>query len=78
MLCEQQAQVLQTQIAFAQVRVLSSNERVEAWSSTKVWDAALLNVKIVVSTPQVLLDALSHAFVRIDGLSLLVIDEGEP
>jgi hypothetical protein len=43
-----------------------------------LWDAVLDNVKVVVSTYQILLDALSHAFVRMESLALIVFDEGEP
>ena len=41
-----------------------------------LWDAVLQNVKVVVSTYQILLDALSHAFVRMESISLIVFDEG--
>ena len=41
-----------------------------------LWDAVLQNVKVVVSTYQILLDALSHAFVRMELISLIVFDEG--
>jgi hypothetical protein len=35
-------------------------------------------VKIVVSTFQILLDALSHRFVKMDLLALIVFDEDKP
>lgn len=41
-----------------------------------LWDAVLHNVKVVVSTYQILLDALAHAFVRMESLALIVFDEG--
>lgn len=46
-------------------------------SEQSLWDAVLLNVKVVVSTYQILLDALNHAFVRIESLALIVFDEGK-
>jgi hypothetical protein len=49
---------------------------VDSWSTQKVWDAFLLNVRLVVSTYQVLLDALGHAFVKMGSLALIVFDEG--
>ncbi|KMU77858.1 hypothetical protein CISG_06701 [Coccidioides immitis RMSCC 3703] len=41
----------------------------------KIWDDILLNIRIVISTPQVLLDALSNGFVDLHTISLLVFDE---
>jgi hypothetical protein len=41
-----------------------------------VWDAVLHNVRIVLSTHKVLVDALTHAFVRMSGIALLIFDEG--
>ena len=40
-------------------------------------DAILKDVKVVVSPYQVLLDALTHGFVRMERLSLIIFDEGE-
>lgn len=42
-----------------------------------LWDAVLKNVKVVVSTYQILLDALTHGFVRMESLALIVFDEGD-
>jgi len=36
----------------------------------------LNNVRIVVSTHQVLLEALTHGFVKLSKLALLIFDEG--
>lgn len=57
------------------MKLLTGNDNVETWSG-KTWEAILEGVRIVVSTYQVLFDALSHAFVRINDLALIVIDEG--
>jgi hypothetical protein len=43
----------------------------------RLWDAVLHNVKVVVSTYQILLDALTHAFVHMESLALIVFDEGK-
>ncbi|KAK2047429.1 RNase3 domain-containing protein [Colletotrichum somersetense] len=74
-LCAQQFAVLQSQIPEVQVKFLSGDDNVDSWSDQRTWDEVLHNVRIVVSTYQILLDALSHAFVRMDRLSLVVFDE---
>jgi ERCC4-related helicase len=75
-LAEQQHSVISQQLPAYQVRLLSGNDNVDHWSSQKIWDSILYNIRIVVSTPQVLLDAMSSGFVRLTKMSLLVIDEG--
>ena len=49
----------------------------EYWKEKKIWDNALLGIKIAVSTYQVLYDALSHGFVKLSQISLLIFDEGK-
>lgn len=58
------------------IKFFSSLNNVETWTSKALWDAVLKNVRVVVSPPQVLLDAMTHAFVKIENISLLVFDEG--
>lgn len=58
------------------MKFLSGADDVDRWTEQSLWDAVLANVKIVVSTYQILLDALTHAFVRMESLSLIVFDEG--
>lgn len=48
----------------------------DTWSDQHTWDAMLDNVRIVVSTYQILFDALKHGFVTLDSLALIVFDEG--
>ena len=74
-LCLQQHDSLTSQLSSHQIRLITSLDNARYWSTQNVWDAALYNMEVVVSTPQVLLDALTHAFVRISQLSLLVFDE---
>ncbi|OTB05309.1 hypothetical protein M426DRAFT_319858 [Hypoxylon sp. CI-4A] len=74
-LCEQQARVLKQQIPAVQAKFLTGSDGVDTWTDIRTWDDYLKNVHIVVSTYQVLLDAISHAFVPIGRLSLLVLDE---
>lgn len=73
-LAQQQFDVLRSHII--QTKLICGADNVEAWSTQQVWDALLLNVRVVVSTFQILFDAVHHAFVRLDSLSLVVIDEG--
>ncbi|KAI0385350.1 hypothetical protein F5Y04DRAFT_245634 [Hypomontagnella monticulosa] len=72
---EQQTKVLRSQIPAVQIKFLSGADGVDTWSDTRTWNDCLRNVRVVVSTYQVLLDAVNHAFVRIDRLSLIVFDE---
>lgn len=67
---------MRSEIPAVQIRLLQGNDGVEKWKDQKIWDCVLKNVRIVVSTPQVLLEALTHGFVRLATLSLLVFDEG--
>ncbi|KAI9883737.1 MAG: hypothetical protein M1823_004494 [Watsoniomyces obsoletus] len=73
-LCEQQYGVLCLHIPSVQTRFLRGEE-VELWTEQSIWDAVLKNIRIVVSTPKVLLDGLTHAFVRLASIALLVVDE---
>ena len=56
---------------------LSSKDGVDHWSEKAIWEKALSGIKIAVSTYQVLYDALSHGFVKMSQLSLLIFDEGK-
>ena len=76
-LCQQQAVVIQEQLPAYQTKVLTGADGVEFWGEQEMWDAVLMNVSVVVSTHAVLRDALTHGFVRMESLSLIVYDEGE-
>ncbi|KZF20015.1 hypothetical protein L228DRAFT_214035 [Xylona heveae TC161] len=73
-LCEQQYRVLQLHLPVHQARFLSG-DIVDRWSDQRQWDAILKNIRIVVSTHQVLSDALTHGFVKMEALGLMVFDE---
>jgi ERCC4-related helicase len=75
-LCDQQCRVIKTQIPGVLTKMLSGNDGPETWSTPHIWDAFLYNVSIVVTTPQVLSDALQHDFVKMERLSLIIFDEG--
>jgi ERCC4-related helicase len=68
--------VLKGQIPSVQIKTLVGSDNVDTWSSVEVWEKFLQNVRIVVSTYQILADVLSHAFLPIDRFALIVIDEG--
>lgn len=74
-LATQQHKVLQAQIVGLQSRLICGSDNVEAWSTTQIWADFLRSIRVVVSTYQILFDAVLHGFVRLDSLSLLVIDE---
>lgn len=76
-LCSQQYEYLQSQITTVQIKFLSGNDGVDRWTERSLWDTVLRNVQIVVSTYQILLDALSHGFVQMGSLALIVFDEGQ-
>jgi ERCC4-related helicase len=75
-LCLQQFEYIESQLATVQVRFLSGADGVDRWSEQSLWDGILKNVKVVVSTYDILLDALTHAFVKMESLALIVFDEG--
>ncbi|KAK4186084.1 dicer-like protein 2 [Podospora australis] len=76
-LATQQFQVINSQIPGVQSKLICGADNVEAWKfKPGVWDAILTNIRVVVSTYQILFDAaVSHGFVPIEKLGLVVIDE---
>ena len=73
----QQHEVISLHAPAVRTRLLIGSDNVDRWSEQRIWDAALKDVRVVVSTHAVLSDALSHGFVQITKLALLVFDEGE-
>lgn len=76
-LCAQHHEYLQLNIPSVLIKLLIGADGVDRWTEQRQWDAVLKDVKVVVSSYQVLLDALTHGFVRIGRLSLIIFDEGE-
>lgn len=74
-LAEQQLHFLSAQLPEYQMRTLLGHDKVDLWHSREIWDKALASINVVVSTPQVLLDALRNAFLKLEDISLLVFDE---
>lgn len=75
-LCDQQFGVIQTQIPSVLPKIITGSAAVDSWSNS-TWEGVLVNVKLVVTTHQVLLDALLHGFVQMSSLALIIFDEGK-
>lgn len=71
----QQHSALVIELPACRIITLTGLDNVDKWTDQKLWDATLKDVHVVVATPAVLLDALTHAFVTISNISLLVFDE---
>ncbi|KAK5629446.1 hypothetical protein RRF57_005161 [Xylaria bambusicola] len=76
-LCEQQFKVIGSQIGASPIKMLSGADNIDTWSDKRIWSDYLRNVRVVVSTYQILSDAITHAFVHISQLCLIVFDEGD-
>ncbi|KAF2027546.1 dicer-like protein 2 [Setomelanomma holmii] len=74
-LCEQQYDVFKSNLPGYGIQILSGNDDVDHWTDQSIWDDVLHNIRIVLSTHQVLLDALTHAFVQMRHLGLIIFDE---
>jgi dsRNA-specific ribonuclease/ERCC4-related helicase len=74
-LSEQQCRVIQQHLPAYHVKSLTGADDVDKWTDKNLWDAFLTGVHVVVGTPAVLADALTHAFVSISDLSLCIFDE---
>ncbi|EFE41937.1 RNA helicase/RNAse III, putative [Trichophyton verrucosum HKI 0517] len=74
-LAEQQYRAISEQLPAYQTKILTGADNLERWSTQQIWDAFLLNTRIVVSTPQILLDVLSNGFITLRRIALLVFDE---
>lgn len=76
-LCIQQHRVLSSALPAYEHRLLTGADNVDHWNEQRIWDAALDQCRVVVSTHAILRDALQHGFVSISSLALLIFDEGE-
>lgn len=74
-LCDQQFGVIKAQIPSVLPKIFTGANSPETWCKS-TWDGVLVNVKVVLTTHQVLLDALLHGFVQISSLALIIFDEG--
>jgi ERCC4-related helicase/dsRNA-specific ribonuclease len=71
----QQTKFLESQLTAYSFVSITGLDNTDFWTSQDVWDAALQGKHGVISTPQILQDALSHGFVHLEDISLLVFDE---
>jgi ERCC4-related helicase len=74
-LCLQQHAEFTRRLPAYGCRTILGLDGCETWSDQATWDLVLKGFRIVISTHQVLLDALSHGFVELTRLALLVFDE---
>ncbi|PWY93978.1 ATP-dependent helicase dcl2-1 [Aspergillus sclerotioniger CBS 115572] len=74
-LCLQQFKIISEGIPAVRSRTLTSLDKVELWREKAIWDAILKDMQVVVSTHAVLADAMSHGFVKITQLGLMIFDE---
>ncbi|KAL4073180.1 hypothetical protein V8B97DRAFT_2022986 [Scleroderma yunnanense] len=73
-LCEQQQEVISK--AIGSVGLIHGGLEPKQWTNPDLWKTVLANNRVIVSTPQVLLDALSHGYVNLGkDIGLLVFDE---
>jgi RecG-like helicase len=72
----QQFQVIRRDLPPVSARLITGSDDVELWSTQEKWDSVLRGHRIVVSTHAILSDALSHGFVTMSRLGLLIFDEG--
>ncbi|CAA7270275.1 unnamed protein product [Cyclocybe aegerita] len=74
-LCEQQKTVIKFQIPVS-VGIVSGANEPDQWKNAALWERVLRTHRIMVSTPQVFLDALRHGYILLGrDISLLVFDE---
>lgn len=74
-LCEQQRDVIANALPLS-VGLISGSLEPDQWKSPNLWKKALASHRIIVTTPQVLLDALRHGYVNLGrDIGLLVFDE---
>ncbi|KAF8963391.1 hypothetical protein BDZ97DRAFT_1919826 [Flammula alnicola] len=74
-LCEQQKGVISSYLPVS-VGIVSGANEPNQWKNAALWERVLRTHRIMVSTPQVFLDALRHGYISLGkDISLLVFDE---
>ncbi|KAH8104749.1 P-loop containing nucleoside triphosphate hydrolase protein [Cristinia sonorae] len=73
-LIEQQKDVIASAIPVS-VGIISGASEPDQWKDAGMWRRLLETHRIIVSTPQILLDALNHGYVKLYQIGLLVFDE---
>lgn len=57
-----------------EVALLTGEQNVDEWSKSN-WDALLEKHEIIVATAQVVLDAIRHAFIKLNQINVIIFDE---
>jgi hypothetical protein len=57
------------------MKMLAGNRHLPTWGP-EIWNAILDGTRVVITTPQILLDALDHAYINMGHLALIIFDEG--
>ncbi|KAJ3994224.1 hypothetical protein F5050DRAFT_1809806 [Lentinula boryana] len=73
-LCEQQCTVIKNALPVS-VGLISGALAPDQWKDANLWKAVLNTHKVMVSTPQVLLDAMRHGYIIMGDIGLIVFDE---
>ncbi|EPQ67305.1 Bgt-5504 [Blumeria graminis f. sp. tritici] len=74
-LSRQHFENIKLQITSVEKKFICGDDKVELWVNQSHWDSILHNISIVVSTYQILTDALTHGFVKMKDLALIIFDE---
>lgn len=74
LLCAQQRDAIKLEIPSISIRLVTGADNVHTWKAP-TWKSLLDGTQAIVSTYQVLLDALDHAFIKLSRLSLIIFDE---
>ena len=75
-MCEQQKHVIAAHVPVSVGIISGAANKPDQWKHQALWDRVLRTHRIMISTPQVFLDALSHGYISLGrDISLLVFDE---
>ncbi|KAE8378630.1 ATP-dependent helicase dcl2 [Aspergillus bertholletiae] len=74
-LCFQQYAVVRSHLPAVRACTITGMDKAERWKSQYIWDELLKDKQVVVSTHAVLYEALTHGFVHMSQLGLLIFDE---
>ncbi|KAF9553265.1 P-loop containing nucleoside triphosphate hydrolase protein [Agrocybe pediades] len=74
-LCEQQKNVIKSYLPVS-VGIVSGSNEPDQWKDASLWERVLRTHRVMISTPQVFLDALRHGYISLgNDISLLIFDE---
>ncbi|XP_059057480.1 endoribonuclease Dicer [Achroia grisella] len=73
-LVEQQQKVIEYLCPVKGVGAYSSENKVDYWDKNK-WDEELTIYQVIVMTSQIMVDMLTHGYIKIENISLIIFDE---